>query len=315
MSNRLLDYISFRSPGSMNLADNLFDFDRAETAGEVVFGRLFELFVAYFTVRLAWEWGQYITRISDVVLPLGIANYVDVSFMFGNALPLGVAGLITALVAAGFFRLTRYAYLAAFLLLHLQFATRFSLGEIPHSSNVLGMTLLGLSLALVCFDGERIRRRFMLGFTYFFVGLGYTIAAFCKLIGTGITWPDGRHLWMWIYEKDVDTLAKTGGLDHNGLQELALSGHEVATAFLVVSLVSELLAVLMWWKPFRTPMVLAVIGLHIGIYYVMNITFQITFLELILLALPWSVWIDRLLPDGLVARLQRLARRTRLRYT
>lgn len=314
MANRWIDYVSFRPPGSMNLADNLFDFDRTETSGEVVFGRLFELFVAYFTVRLAWEWGQYITRISDVVLPLGIANYIDVSFMFGNALPLVNAVLITALAVIGFVRLTRYAYLAAFLLLHLQFATRFSLGEIPHSSNVLGMTLLGLALAVVLFDAERLRRRFTLGFTYFFVGLGYTSAAFCKLIGTGLTWPDGRHLWMWIYEKDVDAFAKTGLLEHNGLQALALSDHTVATVMLAGSLLAELLAISMWWKRFRAPMVLAVIGLHVGIYFVMGIMFKITLLELILLALPWAVWIDRLLPDRAATRLHKLAQRGQFGY-
>lgn len=314
MSNRIIDYFSFSPAGSINLVENLFEFERTETAGEVIFGRLFELFVTYFTVRLAWAWGFYIPRISDVVLPLGMANYIDVSFMFGNVLPLVNAGLITVLAAAGFFRLTRYGYLAAFLLLHLQFATRFSLGEIPHSSNVLGMTLLGLSLAAVFFEAERYRRRFTLGFTYFFVGLGYTAAAFCKLIGTGITWPDGRHLWMWIYEKDVDTLAYTGVIEHNALQELALSSHWIATSFLTISLVGELFAVLMWWKRFRTPMVLVVIGLHIGIYFIMNITFKITFLELILLAVPWSVWIERVLPHRAVETLHRLVQRGRLDY-
>jgi len=314
MPDRMLRFLSFPPAGSTNLFDNLFEFDREETDGEIIFFRLFELFVVYFTIRLAWEWGQYIPRISDVVVPPGIANYIDVSFMFESPLPLVNAGLITALAVVGFLRLNRYAYFAAFLLLHLQFATRFTLGKIPHSSNVLGMTLLALALAMIFFDGGRYRRRFTMGFTYFFVGLGYTSAAFCKLIGTGITWPDGHHLWMWIHEKDIDTLAKTGVLQHNWLQELVLSDYWIATAMLTVSLLTELLAVLMWWKRFRTPMVLAVIGLHIGIYYVMNITFQITFLELILLALPWAVWIEHLLPGRTVDRLRKLAQRERFGY-
>lgn len=313
MSN-WLRYVTFSSPNSMNLYHNLFDFDREETAGEVIFFRLFELFVGYFTIRLAWDWGHYITRISDVVLPLGIANYIDVSFMFGNSLPLVNAGLIAALVVVGFFRWSRYAYLGAFLLLHVQFATRFTLGEIPHSSNVLGMTLLGLALALVFFDDGRFRRRFTMGFTYFFLGLGYTLAAFCKLIGTGITWPDGRHLWMWINEKTIDATAKTGVIEYNWLQELALSDYWVATAMLAGSLIAELCAVLMWWKQFRTPMVLVVIGLHLGIFYIMNIMFMITLLELILLALPWAVWIERMLPTPAVRTLHKLSQRGRIGY-
>lgn len=298
----------------MNLVDNLFEPDREETAGEVIFFRLFELFVAYFTIRLAWDWGTYITRISDVVLPLGIANYIDVSFMFGNSLPYMNAGLITALVVIGFLRWGRYAYLGAFLLLHFQFATRFTLGEIPHSSNVLGMTLLGLALALVFFQQGRHRRRFTMGFTYFFLGLGYTSAAICKLIGTGITWPDGRHLWMWINEKAIDTAAKTGAIEYNWLQELALSDYWVATAMLAGSLLAEMGAILMWWKRLRTPMVLIVIGLHLGIYYIMNIMFLITLLELILLALPWAVWIERLLPAPAVRKLHTLARKEHMGY-
>jgi hypothetical protein len=46
----------------------------------------------------------------------------------------------------------------------------------------------------------------------------------------------------------------------------------------------------MWWRRFRTPALLAVIGLHVGIYWAMNIMFWITFYELILLALPGVVW-------------------------
>ena len=310
----LLPYVSFSSAGTRNLWTNLFDFERDETAGEIIFFRLFELFIVGATLYLAWSWGQYITRISDIVLPLGIAIYVDVSFMFGNALPLINAGLISALALAGFLRLSRYAYFAAFLLLHLQFATRYVLGEIPHSSNVLGMTLLGLSLAMLLFQNPRVRRRFTLGFTYFFIGLGYTIAAFCKFIGTGLFWSDGRHLWLWIHEKGIDGLALRGTLDFNLLQEVALASMTVATLFLTIGLLSELFAFLMWWRPLRTPLVLAVIGLHLGIYWIMDIMFTITFMQLILLALPWAVWIDRLVPDTAKRLLLRGARGKRTRY-
>ena len=278
----------------MNLLRNLFDFEKPQTSGELIFFKAFELFVLWATIDLAWSWGAYILRISDIVLPLGIARYVDVSFMFEHDLSIINAVLITGLMVAGFFRLTKYAYMSAFLLLHLQYSARYSLGEIPHSSNMLGMTLLGLSLAMLVFSDDLHRRRFTLGFTYFFVGLGYTLSAFCKLIGTGITWPDGRHLWMWINEKSIDAFAKTGFLEFNFLQELALSAYPIATLFLTFGLLTELFAFLSWWKKFRMPVYLAVIGLHLGIFIVMNIFFRLSTYELVLLAFPWAAWLDRL---------------------
>jgi hypothetical protein len=136
-----------------------------------------------------------------VVLPLGIAQYVDVSLLFEGARAHWNAGLIAVLALLGFFRVWRWAYLGALLLLHVQYAARYTLGEIPHSANLAGMALLALALAVPAFRTPGRQRRFTLGFTYLFVGLGYTVSGFCKLVGTGIGWPDGHHLWMWINEK------------------------------------------------------------------------------------------------------------------
>ena len=149
------------------------------------------------------------------------------------------------------------------------------------------------SLAALFFRRPVQVRRFTLGFTYFFAGLGYTLAGISKLVGTGVSWADGRHLWMWIYEKGVDALSKTGVADFNLLQELALADHTVATAFLAFGMLTELGAWLMWWRRFRTPVILAVLGLHLGIFWVMNIMFYLAFYELVLLGLPWAAWIDR----------------------
>lgn len=276
----------------MSLLQNLFDFDREETRGDVLFFRFFELFIVLGTLKLAWDWGLYTLRISDIVLPLGIARYMDVSFMFDSPLPLINAAVISLLMLAGFFRMGRFGYLAAFLLLLPQYAARFSLGEIPHSSNMLGMTLLGLALAIVSFRDERHRRRFTLGFAYFYIGLGYTLAGISKLVGTGLTWSDGRHMWMWIYEKSIDSFAKTGILEFNPIQELLLSEIWISTVFLTMGLVTELGAFLIWWKRFRMPVMFGLMALHVGIYLVMNIFFVLAFYELILLALPWSAWLD-----------------------
>ena len=282
----------------MKLLRNLFDFERPQTKGELIYFKVFELFILWHVVGLAWSWGSSILQISNVILPLGVARYVDVGFMLKSPLPIVNAALITALMLLGYFRFSKYAYGAAFLLLHLQYAARYSLGAIPHSSNMLGMTLLGLGLGMLLFGDDLHRRRFTMGFTYFFVGLGYTLSGLSKLIGTGITWPDGRHLWMWINEKSIDAFAKTGVLDFNILQEFALSAYPIATFFLIAGLTTELCAFLSWFKKFRKPVYLAIICMHIGIYFVMNIYFNISMYELVLLAWPWSAWIDRIASEA-----------------
>lgn len=291
------------------LAEELFDYGRPETNGEKLFFRLFELFIVGCVIDMMWYWGAYIMRISDLVLPLGMANYLDITVLYGNGLSYVIASVTTVLVLVGYFRLFRYAYLIAFALMHLQYVTRFSLGEIPHSSNVVGMILLGLSLAMILFEDSLFRRRFTLGFTYFYVGLGYALAAVCKLVATGIFWSDGRHLWIWIHEKAVDAFAYTGILAYNPLQEFALASFSFSTAILTFGLLSEFMAWGMWFRRYRMIVILAVIGLHIGIKAAMNIMFWHTFWVLLLLAFPWSTWIDRILDrspkaDALVASLR-----------
>lgn len=272
----------------------LFGFDRAETQGERYFAYVFEAFVVAATLKYTWEWTSYVQKLSDVVLPLGVAHYLDVSLLFGPW-AYGVAALLVVCLVLGFGRYWRYGYVAALLLLHLLFAARYSQGEIPHSSNVLGMTLMGFGLGLAAFDVERVRRRFAIGFTYFFVGFGYSISFFCKMIGTGPHWVDGRHLQLWIYEKSVDMFARTGTFDFTLAQSLALDHYWVATAFLTIGAVTELLAFTMWWPRFRVFAVLAVLGLHGGIYLTMRIIFDVTTIELILLALPWGCLVQRTL--------------------
>ena len=279
----------------MNLTRNLFDFERETTPGEVLFFRIFEGFILFATIEMAWTWGLYARRISEVVSPLGMAIYIDMSVFYGNALPLVNAGLITGLVVVGFFRFWRWGYLLALVLMHFQFVMRYTLGANPHGSNLVGMTLLALGLAMLVFKDARLQRRFTLGMTYFFVGLAYTSAGLCKLIGTGLSWVDGRHLWLWINEKGIDRLAGTGVLDFNLVQEIALSSSVLATGFLIVGLLTELTAFLMWWRRLRTVIVLAVIGLHIGIYTTMNIRSTYMMIELMFLALPWAAWLDVLI--------------------
>lgn len=278
-----------------SLRDNLFDYERPETPGEVVFFKLFELFVIVFIVEQVWSWGLYARHLDMLAAPHGLGAYLDVSWLLQHELVLVNAAIITVLVGVGFLRGTRYAYLAAFLLMHLQYVARFSLGKIEHGANMLGMTLLGLSLAMLLFDAPLVRRRFTLGFTYFFIGLGYALAACSKLIGTGLHWPAGQHLWLWMYEKGIDGFAQTGALAFNSMQELVLSAPWLATLGLTLGLLLEAAAVLIWWRRFRMPIMLALIGMHVGIYLIMGIQFRLSIIELTLLALPWAAWFDWLL--------------------
>ncbi len=275
------------------LLRNLFDFEREDTPGERLFFRIFEGVVLYFILTFAWDWGFYILKIGDVVLPLGIANHLDVSFLFGHKLSLLNAAAITGMMAAGFFRLWRFGYPAALLLLHLQYAARYSLGEISHGSNVMGMALLGLALGTIFFNERKDARRFTFGFLYFFLGLGYVLAAGSKLIGTGPGWVNGRHLWMWIAERTVDTFALTGVVAHNALQLLVLDFLSVATMILAFGLLTEFFAFLMWFRRTRPWIMTMLIMMHLGVLLTMKINFPANTVLLILLAYPWGLWLDK----------------------
>ena len=271
----------------------LFENTPADTKGRRLYFRLVELFIIGYAVYFCWTWGVYIQQnITSVLLPLGLANYIDVSFMFDHQIAPLNAVLVGVLGGIGFFRLWRPAYLLALLAFHLQYVARYSLGEISHGSNLIGMGVLGLGLALVAFRSEHNRRRFTFGFLYFFIGLGYTSAAVCKLIGTGLTWPDGRHLLMWIGERKVDTLSKFGSFDPSVLQDLVLFDYHFGTLFLLFGLFAEGISFLMWWGKYRYLVVMIVVGMHFGIVLTMNIFFHASTYFLILLGLPWHQLID-----------------------
>lgn len=271
-----------------SLLQNLFEFKESDSLGVKLYLRLFELFSVIYTLIYAWEWGFYILRISDVVLPLGLANYIDVELFFGNNLPLISAGLMTVMATSAFFsKKYKWLYIIVFLLLHLQYVTRFSLGEIPHSSNLIGFSMLGLGLAF-CFIRDKWRAlSFAYGFLVFFIGLSYTSASISKLVASGITWVDGNHLWLWIAEKSTDVLSAEGTFALSWVQELALQSRFIATIILSIGLLTELCSFLFWWKKLRPIITLVLIGMHIGIYYSMNIWFMSYLIELSLIGFPW----------------------------
>jgi len=277
------------------IGHQLFEPDRDQTAGEIIFFKFFELFILIYTIKYAWEWGIYTQlRNSEVVLPLGIANYIDISILFDWNLALINAAIITLLSVIAFARMgAKWFYMAVIILLHLQYVARFSQGEIPHSMNLIGMSVLCFAIGAIWFPGKEKMPRFVIGSIVFFIGLGYTSAFFAKLIGTGINWFDGRHLWLWISEKSIDVYSTIGYYEPNFLQEMALNYLPVASAILLVGWFTELIGFTMWWKKLRPVTVTLLIGMHIGITMTMNIRFDAFVMQLILIGYPWYLLIDK----------------------
>ncbi|MEX0661976.1 MAG: hypothetical protein WEA58_06015 [Balneolaceae bacterium] len=277
------------------LSYQLFDPDREQTPGEIVFFKLFELFVLFYVIKFAWEWGIYTQfRNVEVVLPLGLANYIDVSVFFDYHLALINAGFITLLSVASYFRLGfKWQYMVMMILLHIQYVARFSQGEIPHSQNLIGMAVFCFAIGALFFPDKKQMPRFVMGSIIFFIGLGYTSAFFAKLIGTGITWFDGRHLWLWIGEKSIDILSREGFYNPNFLQTLALKSTAMASLILLIGWMTELIGFTLWWKKLRPYTTLLLIGMHFGITMTMNIRFDAFVMQLILVGFPWYLLFDR----------------------
>ncbi len=278
-----------------NIGNQLFEPDRKQTPGELIFFKLFELFVIYYTIRFAWEWGLYTEfRNTEVVLSLGAAIYFDISFFFENYIAIGNALLITILSFTCYFRWgAKWLYMVLMVLLHLQYVARFSQGEIPHSQNLIGMSVLCFAIGAWFFPGKKQMPRFVMGSIIFFIGLGYTSAFFSKLIGTGINWYDGRHLWLWISEKSIDILSREGMYSPNFLQQLALNSTAIASLILLIGWFTELIGFTMWWKKLRPCTTTLLIGMHFGITLTMNIRFDAFVIQLFLVGFPWYILIDR----------------------
>lgn len=278
----------------MKFFHQLFQAEQPQTPGQKVFFYVLQLFVIGYTVSFVWEWGSYIQRIHTVVLPLGIAQYIDVSVLFTYNLSLVNAAAVTLLLVFGFFQRSRYAYFTALLLFHLQYVARYSLGEISHGSNMVGMSLMALGLAALIYNTWYDQYRFTLGFLWFFIGLGYTSAALCKLVAAGFDWTAGQHMWLWMNEVRVDMLAKHGYFSFSFLQEAFLNHWWLATAVLLFGWLSEALGWLLWWKVTRPLITTALVAMHLGIAATMNILFIEYIYELILIGYPWPHLLDKL---------------------
>ncbi len=283
-----------------HIGNGLFEPERETSPGELLFFKGFELFVLIYTVKFSFEWAAYTQlRNSEVVLPLGIANYIDVSLFFDHYLSFLLAVLITVLIILAFFRIgTKWLYMIVLILFHLLYVIRFSQGEIPHSQNLIGMSVFCFALGTLFIQKPGKRARFIMGAIVFFIGLGYTSAFFSKLIGTGINWYDGRHLWLWISEKSIDILSREGVYEPNLLQEMALQSLAIASIILIIGWLTELIGFTMWWAGLRPYTTTLLIAMHIGITLTMNIRFDAFVIQLFLIGYPWYKLLDLALSSG-----------------
>ncbi len=275
---------------------SLFPFERPLTSGRMLHYRLIELFLVGYTIHYVWKWSFYAPRLSEVVLPLGLANYMDVSVFYGGSFMTLVAILTTISLIVAFFTTFRASgYTIGMILFHMQYVIRFTQGEIPHSMNMIGMGILALSMAAWTFRQDWQKQMiFGFGLIVFFFGLGYFTAAISKLIATGPSWVYGEHLQLWIYEKGVDSLSKFGTWSPNWLQELALQSTAIATVILSFGLLNEALGPMFWSEKLRPYIAIMAVGMHFGIYLSMGIRFDAYLIQIILIGLPWHVLLEKL---------------------
>jgi hypothetical protein len=275
--------------------EQLFDFQGPETRGERIHFKLLELFMLSHAVWWGWQWGAQLRTIAAVVAPQGIARYLDVSFMLEGRAGLVNAALITlCALAAALERWPRVALPLLLSALHLQYVARHCLGKAAHGSQFVGMGLLVLAVATCFMPTPTSVRRFALGGTRFFMGIGYVCAAISKLVTTGRHWADGRHLWLWMSERGVDQLSNTGAHHLNALQRFCFEHPLLATTFLGFGLLTELLGFLLWFRRTRAPITLGLIGLHLGVFATMNLLFDTYIYQLALVGLPVGPLLDAL---------------------
>tara|TARA_R110000868_G_scaffold37111_3_gene131308 strand:- start:4944 stop:5801 length:858 start_codon:yes stop_codon:yes gene_type:complete len=276
----------------INFFNRIFEWDKELTEGEKYFFRLIEVILIGQIIYNTWNWAFYIKELTGVILPLGLANYIDITIFFGSNLAILNASIIAGLLFVGFFRKWKHAYLVTLFFFHLEYVARFSQGEISHGTNLAGMILLciGVSFSFIKNSDHIIKSAF--GLMYFFIGLGYVFAACSKLIGTGINWADGDHLILWIAERGTDKLSQNGAFSLNRLQVILLENYWLATITLAFGLLTELTGFLLWFKKTRWIQTTILLSMHIGIVFTLNIYFGDYVYLLILLGYPWDKLIN-----------------------
>lgn len=252
--------------------------------------RVVEAFVMLECLWANVVWARYIDRVETIAHPLGIARHVSLEWMLDGRVPWLNAALIAALLGLGFTRCWRWAYAVALAAMSFQYGARYSIGEIPHGANLIGMCLMGFALGPPLYAERRQSDRFALGFIWLAIATGYTSAALSKLIASGISWPLGEHLALWIYNKVIDSFAKSGRFELSTLQSLLVEHRWAGTLFLCAGWLTELGSGFVLWRRTRPYALTAIVGLHLGIGLVLQIWFRSATITLALLALPPSLF-------------------------
>lgn len=270
-----------------------FDFgpgeSRSETRSERLRFRLFELIVIFWVLRLVWVWGTQIPDADYTGAASGLANYLDLSFLRSNGLSLLNAGIVSIFAVAGLIRILRPAYAVVLVLMHVQYSALFGMATIDHASHVIGMCMLGLSIAAIAFKSGPNRRRFALGFAWLSMGFGYTVSAATKVIASGPRWVEGNNLWTWINERTTDLVAGTGEFELNVLQQLLLDNWWLATGALTLGLVCQATGFFLWFRRARHYQAAALLVVHAGAFLALGISAQPAMWLLALFAVPWAL--------------------------
>ena len=271
-----------------------FEFDRPVTRSEQLMFRILETYVVVSLVHAAWAWAAALTQQLPGPNARGLAHHFDLSFVFGNQLSWCIAGAVSFFLFLGFSRCkTGWCYLAALVLLDVLGVCRYSSGNMPHPTNIAGMTLLAIAVAFLVFWKTEERIRYAYGLTCFFAGLGYTLSAACKWRSSGLAWIDGRNLWLWMIRWEHDLFAKSGQFRISAIQEMVLEQEWLATCILASGLAIESVAILICVPRFRPFIAGALICMHAGIGIVMKIFFWQNILILTMVGIPWHLLIDQ----------------------
>lgn len=278
------------------LSQNLFPFEKPLTRGEQLYFRIFELLIALCSLRLAWQWSEYVQRFDHVLKPQGIGHYLDLSFVLGSQTPYVLTAVLALCLVLGIARRSALGYGAALLIMHVLYVARHSQGKASHVAHCIGLSLLALTLGAALYRrSNALFQRFVSGSLFFFFGLSYVLAGICKLRYTGLDWPDGSHLVLWIAERELDARAASGGFSPNAVQQLIVEHQQLGTLTLAFGLATELLAFLVWFERLRPWVFTGLIAMHIGIGVTMNIYFTYNVTLLVMLGYPWWRLIDWLL--------------------
>lgn len=290
----------------------IFDPREPDSIGQRAQGVVFELAMLRGVLDDLWVWTQILPTLPGPIEPHGVARWLDLSCMYAPPWARFNALVTLALLMLGFLRVWRGAYLAALVGYHFHYAARYSVGKIGHASNVLAFVLLGLGIAQLAYHDPVLRRRASVGFTLVLLSIGYTWAAVCKLSAAGLGWANGSHLWLWIREKWVDTASLTGDRQANLLQRAAVHSAAFSTIILGFGLAAETLSSLMLLRRLRRYVLLALVGMHLGILYTMHIAFLNNIYVLLAIALPIAELVDcYVVGSPLAARLEALLARGR----